>query len=304
MSIWWLAALGVFFIFLPIIVARFYLVLVPYILIAGLLALSFNLLFGFMGRLSFGHAAFFGVGAYTVALLATRTDVPLPISILSALLVCGIIALIVGYLSVRLRGYYFAILTMAFGQLLFVIVFKWYSLTSGDDGIHGIPVPSMLESITGQYYFVLVLTGIAMIVLWRIIGSPFGYTLRSIRDNEVRAEFNGINVMKYQLIAFVIAGIFAGFAGALFAPFNRSITPHMLDWTKSAEPVIMSVIGGQFTFFGPLVGAAIFILLQSFSLRYTLYWQMIIGIIFIVVVLFMPGGVLGFLLEKFRRFRV
>lgn len=300
---WWLVVLVAFAVFLPLIMSPYTLLLAGYILIAALFAQSFNLMFGFMGKLSFGHAGYFGVGAYTVALLATRTNIPLFFSIPAAILVTGIIAFIIGFFCVRRSGYYFAILTMAFSQLLFVIVYKWYKFTHGDDGIHGIPVPAFLDSSVAQYYFVLALCGFAIAILWRITYSPFGYILRCMRDNPVRTEFNGINLTRYQLIAFVIAALFAGFAGALFTVFNRAVTPGLLDWTRSADPVIMTVIGGQFTFFGPFIGAIIFLFLQSFILQYTIFWPIIIGCILLLVVLFVPGGVVGTLQQFFESFK-
>jgi branched-chain amino acid transport system permease protein len=294
----WLILLFLALIIYPFVVSEYHVHLLVYIMIGALLAQSFNILFGYMGKLSFGHAAFFGVGAYSVAILITKTKTPFFLAIPIAMLVTGIIGLIVGFFCVRRTGYYFAILTMGFGQLLFVIVHKWYGFTSGDDGIHGIPIPELLESIHVHYYYVLVMVSLAIFAIWRILHSPFGYTLIGIRDNSIRTAFSGVNIIRCQLIAFVIACIFAGLAGALFAPFNRAVTPALLDWTKSAEPVNMTIIGGQYAFFGPIIGSIIFNSIQSFILDYTYYWPFVIGLILIPIILFLPGGVVGFFTQK------
>ena len=294
----WLILISLALIAYPWVVPEYYIHLLVYVLIGGLFAQSFNIMFGYMGKLSFGHAAFFGTGSYAAALLITKAGMPFLLIIPIAMLVTGIIGLLVGIFCVRRAGYYFAILTMAFGQLLFVVVHKWYAFTAGDDGIQGIPIPEILEPVTAHYYYILILTGIAMVIMWRILHGPFGYTLRAIRDNSVRTEFNGVNIFRVQLVAFVIACMFAGLAGALFAPFNRAVTPALLDWTKSAEPVNMTIIGGQYTFFGPIIGAVIFNAIQSIILDYTYYWPFVIGLILILIILFLPGGVVGFFTQK------
>jgi len=294
----WLVLVSIALIAYPWVVPEYYIHLLVYILIGGLFAQSFNIMFGYMGKLSFGHAAFFGIGAYTAALLVTKADMPFLTIIPIAMVVTGVIGLLVGIFCVRRAGYYFAILTMAFGQLLFVVVHKWYAFTAGDDGIQGIPIPEILESVTVHYYYVLVIVAIAMVIMWRILHGPFGYTLRAIRDNSVRTEFNGVNIVQVQMVAFVIACIFAGLAGALFAPFNRAVTPALLDWTKSAEPVNMTIIGGPYTFLGPMIGAIIFNAIQSVILDYTYYWPFVIGLIIIPIILFLPGGIVGFFTQK------
>jgi branched-chain amino acid transport system permease protein len=300
---WFTGPLCLSFLFLilvlfPFVVPEYYVHLFVYIFIAALFAQSFNIMFGYMGKLSFGHAAFFGIGAYAIAIINTKTSLPFLVAMFLALFVTGVVALIVGYFCVRRTGYYFSILTMAFGQLMYVIVHKWYSFTGGDDGIHGIPIPDILESFMIHYFYILVVVSAAMALIYRILHGPFGYTLRAMRDNSVRTEFNGVDVIRCQLIAFVIASLFAGLAGALFAPFNRAVAPALLDWTKSAEPVNMTIIGGQYAFFGPIIGAAIFMGIQSFILDYTYYWPLIIGSILIVIILFFREGVIGFFSRK------
>ncbi len=297
-AFFWLIFVFLGLIIFPFVVQEYYIHLLIYILIGGLFAQSFNIMFGYMGKLSFGHAGFFGVGAYAVAILNTKTSIPFVLGIPIAMLIAGVTGLVAGVFCVRREKYYFAVLTQGFGLILYAIVFKWYGLTGGDDGIQAIPVPEILESVTGHYFYVLLVISLSMGVIWRILHGPFGYMLRAIRDNTTRTIFNGVDVFRCQLVAFVIACMFAGVAGALFASFNRSVTPELLNWTKSAEAVNMTVIGGQYAFLGPLIGSAIFMAIQSFILDFTYYWPFVIGLILIPIILFLPGGVVGFFTQE------
>jgi len=283
---------------LPMVVGVFWVHVLTEILIMGLFATSFNLLFGYMGQLSFGQAAYYGIGAYTTALMITKASIPLPLCMVASIILAGICALIFGYFCVRLIGIYFAILTMAFGQLVFYIIFQWYDFTGGDNGIQGIPVPLLLQDPHAYYYFTLAVSIASLIVMWFIINSPFGYTLRAIRDNSNRTRFIGINIRQYMLINFVISGMFAGLAGSLWAPFNRSVAPDLANWGHSGIPVFMAVIGGPLGFFGPLVGSVVYTFLSAFVTGFTEYWPIIIGIIIIFIVLFLPGGILGTLQRR------
>lgn len=297
---WWYLLFIVLAAVAPQLVSMFYLHVLVECMCMALLALSFNLLFGYMGQLSFGQAAFYGVGAYTVAMFLTRTQVPFFLALPAGVFLASCFGLVIGYFCVRLRGIYFAILSLAFGQLLFVIVHQWYSFTGGDDGIQSIYPPAAIQSPMVYYYFVLAVFIAALFVMHFLVNSPFGYTLRAMRENIERTEFLGINITKYQLIAFVIAAAFAGLAGAIWAPFNRSVTPAMLVWIKSGEPVMATILGGPYVLLGPVVGTLIYIVLHSFLLGFTYYWSFIIGFIILFVVMFLPGGVLGFIQEKFR----
>jgi branched-chain amino acid transport system permease protein len=299
-SVGWLVLALVVSIILPMVVGIFWVHVLTEILIMGLFATSFNLLFGYMGQLSFGQAAYYGIGAYTTALMITKASLPLPLCMVASILLAGIFALIFGYFCVRLTGIYFAILTMAFGQLVFYIIFQWYSFTGGDNGIQGIPVPPLLQDAYAYYYFTLALVIAALIVMRFITNSPFGYTMRAIRDNSDRTRFIGINIRGYMLINFVIAGMFAGLAGSLWAPFNRSIAPDLANWAHSGIPVFMAVIGGPLSFFGPLVGSVVYTFLSAFVTGFTEYWPIVIGIIIIFIVLFLPGGILGAFQQKGR----
>lgn len=297
---WWLGPIFIAMLLLPRLIGEFWIHVAIEILILGLFAMSFNMIFGYMGQLSFGHAAYFGVGAYATGLLLVKTAVPLSVCLAVSMVTAGLFALIIGYFCVRLTGIYFAILTMAFGQLLYYIIFQWYSFTGGDDGLQGIVPPEWLVSASVYYYFTLFIVIAALIVMWFISESPFGYTMRSIRENADRTRFIGINVRQYMLINFVVAGMFAGLAGGLLGPFNRSIAPDLCNWHQSGVPVFMTVIGGPMGFFGPMIGSVIYTFLFAFVSGFTEYWPLTIGLVIIFVVLFMPGGVLGLAQSKLK----
>jgi branched-chain amino acid transport system permease protein len=290
---WWLGLIFVMGLILPHVVGEFWVHVAVEILILGLFAVSFNMIFGYMGQLSFGHAAYYGVGAYATGLLMVKASLPLPVGLAASMAAAGLCALIIGYFCVRLTGIYFAILTLAFGQMLYYIIFQWYSFTGGDNGLQGIVAPDFLFGATAYYYFTLCVVTAALIVMWYISRSPFGYTMRSIRENADRTRFIGINVRRYMLINFVVAAIFAGLAGGLWGPFNRSIAPDLCNWHQSGIPVFMAVIGGPMGFLGPMIGSVIYTFLQAYVTGFTQYWPLVIGGIIIFVVLFMPGGVLG-----------
>lgn len=296
----WLIAAVIIAVILPIAVGKFWVNVAVAIFIMGLLAVSFNMIFGYMGQLSFGHAAFYGVGAYTVGLLTVKFAIPFSVSLIASMFVAGAFALIVGYFCIRLTGIYFAILTMAFGQLIYYIVYEWYSFTGGDNGLQYIVRPHLLSSITAYYYFTLIIVIAALTVMWYISRSPFGYTMRAIRDNSNRTRFLGINVKKYMLINFVIAGAFAGLAGGLWSTFNQSISPYLLNWEESAIPVFITVIGGSSSFLGPMIGSIIYTFLNAFVTGFTQYWPLIIGIVIMLIILFSPGGIQG-LIDKWYK---
>jgi branched-chain amino acid transport system permease protein len=300
---WWLALLLIASIVAPFVISEFYLTILGEALIMSLLALSFNLLFGFMGQLSFGQAAFYGLGGYTVAMLVTKLHFNFWLSLLAGVGVASIFGLIVGYFCVRLRGIYFAILTLAFGQLLFVIIYKWHDFTGGDDGIQGVFPPELLKSPVVYYYFILFVFLAAAFILWRIVQSPFGHTLKAMRENPERTEFLGIHIARYQLIAFVIAAAFAGLAGALWAPFYRSIAPFALMWVKSGEPVMAAILGGATTFFGPVLGMFIMTFVHAYVLGFTHFWPVIMGSLILIIIFLLPGGILGFAQEKLKERR-
>jgi branched-chain amino acid transport system permease protein len=280
-------------------------VLLSYGLIMGIAALGFNLLLGYTGLLSFGHCAYFGTGAYAAAFLVKY----LHATSMEFLLVGGVaasvfVSALFGFFCVRYTRIFFGILTMAFSQVLWSLAFKFFWVTGGTDGLR-VPTPALLggfvqssrDKVTflshAYYYYVLVIFFACVAVMWVIVHSPFGKALQAIRDNETRAEFVGIEVRKYRFVAFLLSGVFTGLAGILWAPLNGLTTPDILYWPFSGEIVFLTVLGGFRTFAGPIVGAVVFNYLKTFAVGYTVYWQMLLGAVLVVLVLSMPTGILG-----------
>ncbi len=285
-------------IILPHLLPHYYVHLLDLFLIGSLFALSYNILLGNTGLLSFGHGAYFGLGAYGVALLMKKAGIHYFLAIPLSLLITGAIASIIGYFCSRVVAMSFAILTLAFGELLFTIASKWYTFTGGDDGIQSVLPPGIIASSARFYYFTLIIVTLASLAIWRILNSPFGYTLQCIRDNRQRIESIGINIRRYQWMAFIISGIFAGLAGSLFVTLNWTVAPTDLGWVKGGEPIVMTIVGGQYVFGGPIIGAAILTFFQFFVGQLTLYWALVIGIVLALVVRFLPGGVGGYIQER------
>ena len=250
------------------------------------------------GSFHSGHASYFAIGAYTTALLITKAQIPLPICIIASIISSGVCGIIFGFFIVRLTGIYFAILSMALGQFVYYIIFQWYTFTGGDNGIQGIPPPEILDNAYAYFYFTLFIVSACMLIMRIITQSPFGYTMRAIKDNTERTKFIGISIRKYMLINFVISVMFAGVAGSLYAPFTRSVAPQIAGWENSGLPVFMTVIGGAWNFFGPVLGSVVYVFLSAFITGFTEYWPMIIGFILIFIVLFLPKGVSGILRFK------
>jgi branched-chain amino acid transport system permease protein len=262
--------------------------------------MSLNLLVGYGGMYQFHHAAFYGVGAYTIALFLTKTSLPMGVGFVAGPILAAVIGLVIGWFCVRLTRLYFGMLQISLGSLIWAIVYRWYKFTGGDDGIHGIPMPAFLSTLNQSYYFILTVLGVSLVFLYLILRSPFGSTLQAIRDNPQRCEAVGINVRRHQLRAIIIGTFFAGVAGVLFVVLERSVFPDLLFWTLSLEIFIMCLLGGWFTFAGPVMGTAITIALRTFVGKYTEYWTLVLGIILILLIFFLPEGVMGYLAEKFR----
>ena len=299
------AGLVVLLFLLPFLAGKYVLYLTIQILILSLFSLGFNLLFGYTGLLSFGQAGFFAVGAYGCAkiLLAVPS---LLLGVIGGSLAAAVAALILGVLSVRHTRIYFAMLTLAFGMMIYSIAWKWRDFTGGDDGLVGIPrapleLPGLLSvsvSTMERYYlFVLVVSLLAIAALYRLVRSPLGLTLQGIRDSESRAAFAGVPVRGYRLLAFTIAGLYAGLAGSLLPPLENTVTPPIAHWSTSAEPVLATLLGGIYTFAGPIVGAALFFLLKDIIVRFTEYWPIVLGVIVVILVMGFRGGVVSILLE-------
>ncbi|HEY8910173.1 MAG TPA: branched-chain amino acid ABC transporter permease [Desulfosporosinus sp.] len=285
----------------PTIISQYYVYLLATVFTTALLATSLNLVLGYGGLLHLHHGVFFGVGAYTVAIVMTKTSWPFAVAVVLAPLVAALIAFVIGWFCVRLRGLYFGMLTLALGQLVWAIVYRWNALTNGDNGIHAIPVPEFLTSVNSVYYTTLMVLIVSLVILYLITKSPFGLTLLATRDNPVRSESVGINVKRHRLTAFVIAGFFAGIAGVLFVLVERSVAPSLLFWNKSAEILIMCLMGGLTVFMGPALGAGILVLLSMIVGLYTEYWLLVLGLLLLILVLFLPQGILGYLMESYGK---
>jgi branched-chain amino acid transport system permease protein len=299
-ALWLSAIILIVLIILPTFLPRFYTYIIALIFVTSLLAMSLNLVLGYGMIFQFHHGVFYGVGAYTIALILTKTSLPVWIGFVAAPLVAAMVGLLIGWFCVRLTRLYFGMLQISLGSLLWAIVFRWYTFTGGDDGIHGIAMPDFLSSPISNYYFILAVLIICVIVMYVIIKSPFGQTLQAIRENPERCEAVGINVKRHQLKAIVIATFFAGVAGVLFVVLERSVFPDLLFWVLSLEICIMCLLGGWFTFGGPILGAAVIVSLRTFVGIFTEYWTLILGIILILLIFFLPEGVMGFFQEKFK----
>ena len=282
---------------LPFGLTDFWIFITVEVLAFALYAVSFNVLLGYCGMLSFGHAAFFGVGGYTAALVVKQSGLSPALAFAclppAAMFVSAAAALIIGFFSVRRAGIYFAMLTFAFQMLLYAIALKATPLTGGDDGLTGLKPPGLFAQPLAYYYFALLMTAASLYVLHRIVRSPFGYTLRALRANALRVQSLGIDVRAHRLAAFVLSGAFAGLAGAIFALSNGNVFPGWLDWTASATPVVMAVLGGTASFLGPALGAAVYVVLEVLISGRTEYWSLAMGVIIVILVLLMPEGLTG-----------
>jgi len=293
-------ALFILLLLLPPFIPRFFVYILALIYVTSLLAMSLNLLVGHGGMFQFHHAVFYGVGAYTVALMLTKTRMPVWVGFLAGPIAAMFAGLVIGWFCVRLTRLYFGMLQISLGSLVWAVVFRWYRFTGGDDGIHGVPMPPLLSSLNRSYYFILIILALSLMLLYLILKSPFGSTLQAIRDNPDRCAAVGINVRRHQLLAIVVATFFAGIAGVLFVVLERSVFPDLLFWVLSLEIFIMCLLGGWFTFAGPVLGAAITVALRTFVGIYTEYWTLILGVILILLIFFLPEGVMGYLLEIFK----
>lgn len=287
---------------LPFALSEFWLFIAIEVLAFALYAVSFNVLLGYGGMLSFGHAAFFGVGGYAAALLLKKAGLPPMLAFalvpLAALAVSALLALLIGFFSVQRSGIYFAMLTFAFQMLLYTLALKATGITGGDDGMTGLKPPGALARPFYYYYFALALVVPSLYVLYRLVSSPFGFTLRALRANPRRVQYVGVNVRAHQLATFVVSGAFAGLAGGLFALSSGNVFPGWLNWTASATPIVMAVLGGVHTFLGPALGAAVYVVLEVLISGKTEYWPLAMGVIIVVLVLLMPEGLSGFRRRK------
>ena len=290
---------------LPHLVTPYHRILMSYGLIMAIAALGFNLLLGYTGLLSFGHSAYFGLGAYAVAFMVKYLHVTsMEAFVIGGLLATLLVTAVFGFICVRYTRIFFAILTMALSQVLWSLAFKFFWVTGGTDGLR-IPTPMLLNGLIETpknkimflsytyYYYVLALFFVCVALMWVIVHSPFGQALQAIRDNETRAAFLGVRVRRTRWIAFVISGGFTGVAGILWAPLNGLTTPDILYWPFSGEIVFLTVLGGFGTFSGPIIGAVVFNYLKSYAVGQTVYWQLLLGSVLIILVLALPTGIMG-----------
>ncbi|MBE0549357.1 MAG: ABC transporter permease [Rubrivivax sp.] len=273
------------------------------VLIASLFAASLHFIMGPGGLHSFGHAAYFGLGAYGAALLIRRLGVPMEIALFAAPLVAAFGALLFGWFCVRLSGVYLAMLTMAFGQIAWASVYQWDSFAGGSNGLTGVWPSAWAADKRAYYYLTLALTAAALVMLYRVVFSPFGFTLRAARDSVLRAEAIGIDVKRVQWVAFVCAGLVAGLAGALFAFSKGSISPESLHVSKSIDGLVMVLLGGVQTLVGPIVGAATFTWLQDTIGRNADYWRAVLGAVILMLILVFPRGIAGSFADLLARRR-
>jgi branched-chain amino acid transport system permease protein len=280
--------------------------LLTYGLVAGIAALGFNLLLGYTGLLSFGHSAFFGIGAYMVAFLLRDLGIrSMELYILLGVPTVALISALFGYVCVRHTRIFFGILTLALSQVLYSLALKLFWVTGGSDGLR-VPRPILLAGlidfsgprdyerfVTGYYYYVLAVFAICVAIMWVIVHSPFGKTLQAIRDNEIRAAFLGVRIRHFRWVAFLISGTFTGLAGLLWVPLNGLTTPEVLYWPFSGEIVFTALLGGFRNFTGPLVGGIVFTYLKSYAVATTEYWQLLLGVFLVLLVMLLPTGIVG-----------
>jgi branched-chain amino acid transport system permease protein len=299
-----LAAVLAGLIALPLALSPYRVLLMLPFMAYGVILLGLNLLFGYTGLVSFGHALFVGIGAYTAAVLTSHAGIrSLEAIVLVAVVLGALAAALVGALCVRYVKIYFGMLTLAFGMVFYTFLLKFYRLTGGDEGMPvlrpvllGLNLDGMSKTafLVGPYYYyslgVLIL---AAAVMWRIVHSPFGLCLRTIRDNPIKAEALGVSVTRYRWYAFVISAVFAAVGGALLGPPTGNVDPTLAYWTHSGNLVFMALLGGFASFFGPVLGAFVFIFLQDAVMSVVPYWRLVFGALLAAIVIFAPGGLMG-----------
>ncbi len=284
----------VILIVLPFILSRFWVGIITEILIMALAGMSLNFLLGYAGCLSFGHGAFFATAAYATAIMMTRTGInQYLVVLLLAPIAATLLGAVIGVLVSRLYAFYYAIMTCAFTMVLWSIIRRLRDVTGGDAGIVGVKFRGLLEGMNHVYFFTLGIVILCALILWVIGNSPFGWTLRAIRENPVRSSFASIDVVKHRYLALIISSFFCGVAGSLHVVYTFGAFPELAFWTKSGDIVTICILGGINSFLGPIIGSVVLILLETFITSVTLYWPLILGIIICAVVLLMPQGIMG-----------
>lgn len=278
---------------LPLVVSSYQMSIANEILIFALLAMSIDVLAGYAGRTSLGHGALFGISTYVVIYWTSVYGGSAWVGCLLGVVVATCVAAIFAAFAVRVSGVYFLLLTLALGMIVWGVCLRWTSITGGENGIRGVGRPDMIASPTAFYYGTLAVVLLMTFLIWRFVRSPFGLTLRGIRDSESRMRSLGYDTSVHMFVAFIVTGFFAGVAGALYALFNNFVSPSTVQLSQSVEGLLMAIIGGIGTLFGSFIGAAAIIMLENFVSAYTARWQMVLGVMFIVTMIFAPRGILG-----------
>lgn len=312
-GLWALLGLVVIMALMPLVASHYAILLMLPFVGYAIALLGFNLLFGTTGLLSFGHALFLSVGAYTAAVLTAKLGVQsFEVLLLTAGLLSGLISLVIGALCVRYTKIFFGMLTLAFGMLFHSFLFKFYSITGGDQGMRVLrPLLLGMEwrggktaFLTGPfYYYALFLFALSAVTMWRITQSPFGLHLRAIRENAGKAAYVGVQIFRMRLAAFVISAVYGGIGGTILAVTTGLADPELAYWTHSGNLVFMAVLGGTGTFAGPAVGALVFVVLQDSVMSITQYWRFVMGGVLVLLVLFLPQGLSG-TIEAFANRRI
>ncbi|HEX6348179.1 MAG TPA: branched-chain amino acid ABC transporter ATP-binding protein/permease [Candidatus Dormibacteraeota bacterium] len=276
--------------------SKFAIFLASSAVVLALWAMSYNLMLGYTGMVSFAHAAYFGIGAYVVALGSKHFHLPVLEALVLSPVIGAAFGLVSGIIALRAARLYFSLLTLAISQVLFAIAYQWYSFTGGDNGVHGLDIPDAISTYAPQYFFVLGVTVFCVLLMYGLVRSPWGAALLAIRENRERARSIGINVKRYEVSVYTIAAAFAAVAGGLFAIVQQYAQPEMLYWTENATPVVITLLGGLGTFLGPAVGALIYVVLQQYittSSTFKLYFDITLGVIVLAIVLAAPGGLVS-----------
>jgi branched-chain amino acid transport system permease protein len=285
-------------VFVPFFLSLYYVNILTEILIFGVFAISLNILVGQTGLVSLGHAAFFGAGAYATGLAATHLSSNVFLTMVISMIVAMLLALFIGFFSTKAHGFYFLMLTLACSQMVYSIVYQWTDVTGGSNGLSGIPLPSVFGSfaLSNQvvvYYFILLVFTFIIFIINKLLKSPLGFVFIGIKENEDRMKSMGYNTGFYKNLSFLIAGTLGGLAGSLYVFYNGFISPADVYWTLSGSVLIMVLIGGAGTLWGPVIGAGFIVALETIVSTYTEYWMMIVGTAFILFVIFAPNGIVG-----------
>ena len=296
-----LAVLALVSLALPYLTTSFYVAVATQVLFFGLFAMSIDILGGYMGSMPMGHAGIMGVAGYTLGYFIAVAKQPIPVAIVLAILMTLIISLIFGQMTVRTSGVFFSMITLAQGMLIWGLSIKWYQVTGAENGLRGIVRPDFATRYYEFYYFSLVIFAACALLLYLFVKSPFGLTLQGIRESESRMRMLGYNVELHKLLAFMVSGFFAAVAGLFYAWYNNFFSPSAVGLTQSAEGVLMVILGGASTLLGPVIGAAVVVIVKNYLSLYIQRWPTVMGLIFIVTILFAQNGIVGAVRSALRR---